>query len=231
MSKFLVAGVATAAILGLAPAIAQTAQTGPQAQARHGAKVHSRAEVETKVARHFARMDADRDGFVTRAEADAAAQAMRARVQQRMGQRGQRGSMFDRLDTNRDGVVTRAEAEAVHQARAERQARHAGRIDALFTRFDTDRDGSISRVEFDAAHAQLKAQRRAGGARGGGMHRMSGRMFEMADADNDGRVSLQEAQAVALRHFDMADANRDGQVTPEERRQMRRQMKHERHPG
>ena len=39
---------------------------------------------------------------------------------------------------------------------------------------------------------------------------------------SDGRVTLQEAQAAALRHFDMADANRDGQITPDERRQMHR---------
>jgi len=50
-------------------------------------------------------------------------------------------------------------------------------------------------------------------------------MFEMADANKDGRVTLQEAQAAALRHFDMADANRDGQITPEERRQARQRMR------
>jgi hypothetical protein len=58
-----------------------------------------------------------------------------------------------------------------------------------------------------------------------------GRMFELADTNNDQRVSLQEAQAAALRHFDMADTNRDGRVTPDERRQMRHQMISERRPG
>jgi hypothetical protein len=159
MNKFLIAGVATAAIVGLAPALAQTARTTPQAHtSHHGAKVHTRAEVEAKVARHFARVDTNGDGFVTRAEGQAAAQVMHAKFEQRM------------------------------------------------------------------------AQRRTG-ARAGGMHRMGERMFKMADANNDGRVSLQEAQAAALHHFDMADANRDGQVTPEERRQMRQQMGHERRPG
>jgi hypothetical protein len=57
------------------------------------------------------------------------------------------------------------------------------------------------------------------------MHAFGGRMFEMADANRDGRVSLQEAQTAALQHFDMMDANRDGQVTPQERGQMRQQMK------
>ncbi|HEX6410533.1 MAG TPA: hypothetical protein VFZ88_08065 [Sphingomicrobium sp.] len=38
-------------------------------------------------------------------------------------------------------------------------------------------------------------------------------------------MTLQEAQAAALRHFDMADAHRDGQITPDERRQARERMR------
>ena len=57
-------------------------------------------------------------------------------------------------------------------------------------------------------------------------------MFEMADANKDGRVSLAEAQAAALQHFDMVDANRDGRISPEERMQMHQRMRarHEQHP-
>ena len=57
------------------------------------------------------------------------------------------------------------------------------------------------------------------------MHRMGmigGHMFGMADANKDGRVTLQEAQDAAVKHFDMMDANRDGEVTRDERRQLRR---------
>ncbi len=57
------------------------------------------------------------------------------------------------------------------------------------------------------------------------MAALGGHMFDMADSNRDGRVTLQEAQTVALRHFDMADANRDGQVTPDERRQARKRMR------
>jgi Ca2+-binding EF-hand superfamily protein len=61
------------------------------------------------------------------------------------------------------------------------------------------------------------------------MHRMGaammgGHMFDMADANKDGRVTLQEATDTAVHHFDMADANRDGRITPDERRTMHRQM-------
>src|SRR5690349_24765266 len=87
-----------------------------------------------------------------------------------------------------------------------------------------------SRQEWDARTAQRQQRAVAKGAEGAragkrGMHGFGGRMFEMADANRDGRVSLQEAQSAALQHFDMVDANRDGQVTPEERGQMRQQMR------
>jgi hypothetical protein len=63
------------------------------------------------------------------------------------------------------------------------------------------------------------------GARGFGGH-----MFERADANHDGRVSLAEAQALALAHFDRADLNHDGRITPDERGQAH-QMMHDRRPG
>ena len=52
-----------------------------------------------------------------------------------------------------------------------------------------------------------------------GMGHLGGRLFEMADANHDGRVSLAEAQAAAMAHFDKADLNHDGRITPEERAQ------------
>ena len=48
-----------------------------------------------------------------------------------------------------------------------------------------------------------------------------GHLFEMADTNRDGRVSLAEAQAAALAHFDKADTNHDGKITPDERKQVR----------
>jgi hypothetical protein len=63
-----------------------------------------------------------------------------------------------------------------------------------------------------------------------GMGGFGGRLFEMADANKDGRVSLAEAQAAALAHFDRADTNRDGQITPEERSKAHATMR-ERRPS
>ena len=50
-------------------------------------------------------------------------------------------------------------------------------------------------------------------------------MFATADANKDGKVSLQEANAAAAAHFDKADANRDGTLTPEERRAAHKAMR------
>jgi hypothetical protein len=53
----------------------------------------------------------------------------------------------------------------------------------------------------------------------------AGNMFVAADANKDSKVSLAEAQTVALQHFDRADLNHDGKLTPQERQQARQQVK------
>jgi EF hand len=112
---------------------------------------------------------------------------------------------------------------------------HGGRA---FERLDTNRDGSISRAEWDARAAERQQRRAArGDVRDGrrmahGMRMfgagLRGRMFDLADADRDGRVTMAEAQQAALQHFDRVDVNRDGTVTPEERRQAREQFRAQR---
>ena len=192
--------IGSAALIASAAAIAQVAPAASSAPQAKAAKVHTRAEVQAKVSEHFARLDTNRDGSVTKAEADAARAAHRAQFTERGQERREdrREQAFERMDGNSDGAISRAEWDA-HAA--QRQQRVAAR----------DRDGDGRR----------DGRRWAGG----GMHALGGHMFEMADANKDGRVTLQEAQAAALRHFDMADANRDGQITPEERRQVRQRMR------
>ena len=219
MSKYLLAGAAAAATIALAPAVAQSVQPAPTPnvliqRAPMAAKVHTRAEVGAHVQKMFERLDTNRDGFVTKAEAQAARGNHAERIIKRMQRHGggegvrgapNRGAMFDRLDTNRDGSISRSEFEA-----APRRQEHRVVI--------RDRDGA-------AAPGAVREMR------GMGMVGLAGHMFDLADTNRDGRVTLPEATAAAYRHFDMADSNRDGQVTREERIQMHQKMRSERRPG
>jgi Ca2+-binding EF-hand superfamily protein len=201
MKKFL---IGAAVLLASAAAIAQVASTPPTAPAAQASrpfadKARTRNEVQAKIAEHFASVDTNRDGVITKAEADAAAQAFTGRWAERSKERrDNRGDrLFERLDTNRDGNITRAEWDASQAQRGQRIAE--------------------------------RGHRGPGGKRGS-MHAMGGfggHMFEMADGNKDGRVTLQEAQAAALKHFDMIDANHDGRITPDERMQMHERMRAE----
>jgi len=187
MKKLIFGAAAIAVAAAATPLIAAQTAGAPvmphQGQPRV-AKTVTRAEVAQMVQLHFARLDANRDGFITQAEAQAMRGARRAKVGQNAAPNAER--RFARLDANRDGAVTKPEFDAAHQQRA---GKHQG------------------------MH---------GGKRGGmGMAGFGGRMFTMADANKDNRVSLQEAVAGAVRHFDTADANRDGTLTSDERRASR----------
>lgn len=189
MKKIALIGAAAAALLS-SPLFAQPerGQPGPRAEV-------SRAEVEARVRDNFARLDANRDGFVTQDETDTFRQSRRAERQERRGDR--REAVFARLDANRDGSISRDEFFNGRNL-AERGGPRGLRAGRPGERF---------------------------GGRGPGMARRGGpapgMMFARLDADHDGRVSLAEATSARLRLFDRADLNRDGRVTPEERQTLR----------
>jgi len=232
MKKLLIGGAVGALAIAMAPAVAQVApppgvapgtappplvapgqpRAAPQVRMRiMSDRVMTRDEVVKHVSEMFAKLDTNKDGYITKAEVDAlhqkmeGAMAMAGDWQKRLADRGimmgDRNQIFDRLDTNHDG--------------------------------------SISRQEFVAGQGQVRQERimimrnesgTAPGAPGEHgmrmhMHSMGGmgfatRLFDMADTNHDGRVSLAEAQAMALAHFDKADVNHDGKITPDERQQM-----------
>lgn len=239
MNKLLLAGAAAAATLAIAPAFAQPAPPPPgvaQGTApaivpapppppiaplppsahvqmfRMPMKAETRNEVVAHVRDMFGQLDSNRDGFVTRQEADAAHQKMAGEFRDKFAKglamrsdlpRPDRGAMFDKLDSNKDGMITRDEFMA---GRPEIREQHVYVM----------RNGQAP-VELGATpgQPQVKVMRMHGV--GMGMH---GKMFETADANHDGKVSLQEMTATALQHFDSADANHDGNLSPEERMRM-----------
>lgn len=210
MKEFLI-GAAVIVLAGAGAALAQAPVAPPAAQFTPtppmADRITTRTEIVAKVREHFAQLDGNRDGFLTKEEADAGRKLIGERVRQKLGEQGgQRLERrdpkvaFERLDTNRDGMISPDEFAKGRETRIERRVM---------------KDGA-------GGHAGMPHQGMRRHRMGGMMLR--GHMFEMADANKDGRVSLQEATEAAVRHFDMADANRDGQVTPDERRQMHRQM-------
>jgi len=228
MNKLLIGGAAAALVIAVGAATAQPAPPPPPGVASGTAPmVMPRAAPHTQmmimsnrdmtrdeVARHvsemFAHLDANHDGFITKDEMAAIHQrmvAMRGERGKRAGERAMpnRAAMFDRLDTNHDGSLSRQEYVA---------ARPEIREQRVFV----IRDGGAPGMHGMAAMDHMKMRMHGAGM---GMGGMGGHMFDKADANHDGRVSLAEVQALALAHFDRADVNHDGRITREERKQVR----------
>jgi len=248
MTNFYVGAAVAALAIAVAPALAQTAPPTPPGVAQGTAPVPmqspprierrqqmhmrmmgrdhvmTRDEVVRHVREIFARFDANRDGFVTREELEGFHRKfanMGADIHKRLEDHGvmmgDRRAIFDRLDSNHDGMISRQEFMAAAPQVRER-------------RVMIIRDGNgPSDPGMHGLHGMEMPMN------GMGMHRMGGgfggHLFEMADANHDGRVSLQEAESAALQHFDRADRNHDGRITPDERRQAHEMMRRERHPG
>lgn len=223
MNVFVSGGVVLAALFSAAPAIAQTASpaslTTPPAHARKNFfnSNQNRADIGSHVERMFKQLDLNHDGFITRDEIAASQSQFDAKMSKNAPKRA--AKMFDRLDFNHDGKITQADIDAARAARLAKSGKtpKASRHGAstLFAKADANNDGVVTRAEFDAATASGKVKVRHSNMRGSAIVRL----FDLADANKDGRVSLEEAQQAALQHFDAADLNRDGVLTPDERRQ------------
>jgi Ca2+-binding EF-hand superfamily protein len=246
MMKLLIGGAIAALAIAVTPAVAQTAPPLPPGVAQGTApvapmppvppapqmrermhmrvmsdRVMTRDEVVRHVREMFARFDTNKDGYVTREEIEASharfagmGAEMHKRMEEHGPMMGDRGAMFDRLDTNHDGMISRQEFMAATPQMRER------RVMIMH--------GSMPEMDgMERMHMHME---------GMGMHGvhgmgMGGHLFEMADANHDGRVSLQEAQSAALQHFNRADLNHDGKLTPDEMRQAHEQMRREHRPS
>lgn len=224
MNHFFLGGIMAAVLFAGTSAVAQPASTtsaaGKTAHARHSFfnSDQKRTDVAAHVERMFKQLDLNRDGFITKDEIAASKAQFDERMTKSAPKRA--AKLFDRLDTNHDGKITREEVEAARAARLAASGKTAkpGRKPAgatLFARADANKDGVITRAEFDAATANGKITLRHTNMRGSAIVRL----FDAADVNKDGRVSLEEAQQAALQQFDTADVNHDGILTPDERRQ------------
>ena len=142
----------------------------------------TRAQVETKAAEHFAKMDANNDGVLNQADREA-----------------RRAAMVAKFDTNKDGTVSAEERAAARASRAEGGKRaeggHAGmdhakmghgkmghggkgmrghRGGGMAKMMDTNSDGTVTRAEFTAAALAR---------------------FAKADTDGNGTVTQTEREA------------------------------------
>ncbi len=84
-----------------------------------------------------------------------------------------------------------------------------------FAAMDTNHDGVVTRPEFEAFRAHQSPAPPSGVD---ALAHIGGHWFERADANQDGRVTLDEALARPLQLFDLADVNKDGVVSVQERR-------------
>jgi Ca2+-binding EF-hand superfamily protein len=221
MKKLLIGGAVAALVVAMAPAFAQSAPppgvapgTPPAPQVYKDTrirvmtdKVMTRDEAVTHVRDLFARFDTNKDGYLTREEIDATRDkmiAMHGDIEKRLADHGvlmgDRGAVFEKLDANHDGNISRQEFMASKSQMREQ-------------RVIVMRDGAIGGTPGAPGAPGMRMHMR-------GMGGFGGHLFEMADSNKDGRVSLAEAQAAALAHFDKADLNHDGKITPEERQQM-----------
>ncbi|WP_324749566.1 EF-hand domain-containing protein [Sphingomonas sp. LY54] len=179
MNRYAMIGSATL-MLAAIPAFAQS-------DARPAGEM-TRAAVEAQVRDAFARVDTNRDGFVTQPEGEASRAVARAGRQEQRSER--RDALFARLDANKDGSISRAEFDAPRgdraekrgerrEARGERRAHRGGQGfvrfgGKAFERFDGNKDGRVSLQE---ATAQALAR------------------FDRIDANRDGTISADERRA------------------------------------
>jgi Ca2+-binding EF-hand superfamily protein len=215
MNKLLMGSAVAVMVVAVAPAVAQVAPPpgvaqgttvappmaprAPQApMVRRGQpnvmimmnKPMTRAEVSEHVARMFAHLDANHDGYLTREEIQATHQKMMAmgpEMKKRMAQRGMgrgdRGAAFDRLDTNRDGrgpMAPGAMPEMPSHGGMKMRMMHMGGMGfggKMFDMADTNHDGRVSLAEAQAAALAH---------------------FDRADANHDGKITPDERKNVRI---------------------------------
>lgn len=156
------------------------------------------------------KLDADGNGVITRAEAQAGA-----------------ATLFARLDANKDGKLDQSDRALLREKMKAR----------MFERLDQDNNGEITKSEFMIGKGHGHGERGHGQDKPGHADTMGFgagdlmRMVKQADTNGDGAISQAEFTTAVMARFDAMDTNRDGQVTQAERQAYRAQMKARMHDG
>jgi hypothetical protein len=98
------------------------------------------------------------------------------------------GARFNEIDSNKDGKLSLAELTAARES--------------WFARLDTNKDGVITQAEIAASFAARRQEHLT-------------KMFERDDVNRDGRVTRAESHLPSA-WFELADANKDGTLTLQE---------------
>lgn len=149
---------------------------------------------DTQTRERFARIDRNSDGVIDAAEIEAAISAHRGarhgQMRERMGER-----MIRRFDENRDGKVTRDE--------------FTSSLRKHFAEMDLNGD---SRIDDEDLPPMMRGRGMLGEGRGSGH---AGRLMDLlrgADANKDGVITLDEAQAEGAKLFTQFDRNKDNVI-------------------
>lgn len=215
----------SAAALALAIAMPAISQAGP---GKEGPGAHlfqqtdtdgdgfiSKAEMEAASEKRFTEADANGDGVLTKDEMNAAREKMREKFE---AHRGDPAERFAKADTNGDGKLTLDEMKAAASARMaengkgeELSPRHAARMEKWFAAADANGDGGLSQDEMKTAGEKMKKHF-------GEKKDRHGDRFGRIDTDGDGQVTKAEFVAGGDKMFEHLDRNGDGKLEPGEGR-------------
>lgn len=105
-------------------------------------KEEAQAAADQRIAHTFDKLDANHDGLITQAEVTASHEARRAEMQAQAAER------FKQADTNGDGLLSKDEA-----------SKSMPRLARGFDRLDTNKDGQLSPEELQAGRQQMMGRR------------------------------------------------------------------------
>lgn len=165
--------------------------------ANHDGQI-SKAEAESyapRLAKHFVEIDSNHNGLISPDELKVSQDAHKAKWQEHTTKN--RTEAFEKADTNHDGQLTLTEWLAF-------KPHDHGFWHHLWHRWFGDHDRHSRHEPREGEHQGLR-----------------GNLFKKVDSNDDGQISLSEAQTNAPRmaeHFNEIDTDHNGQISQDERR-------------